>query len=164
MGLGRPTVKPGQGRALVGGGRGRDLEGEVETPMPCSSCQTSPGRGQWHPCCRLSSHPWNPGALLPGAQEATSGEHTLEVSGRHLGEISFDLTPNNNFSAFLTVSSCAGPPAGSRGPHLPPHPPPEMGDSRAVVPHLVVPGTSFMEDHFISFMADRFSTANTLAT
>ena len=46
-------------------------------------------------------------------------EHTLEVSGRHLGEISFNLTPNNNFSAFLIASSCAGPPAGSHGPRLP---------------------------------------------
>ena len=84
---------------------------------PCPAVPAGPDLGwRWHPHGPLSSCPWNPGALLPGAQGATSGKHTLEVSGRHLGEISFDLTPNNNFSAFLIASSCAGPPAGSRSP------------------------------------------------
>lgn len=84
---------------------------------PCPAIPAGPALGgQWHPHGPLSSCPWNPGALLPGAQGATSGKHTLEVSGCHPGEISFDLTPDNNFSAFLIASSCAGPPAGSRGP------------------------------------------------
>ena len=86
--------------------------------------------GQWHPHYPLSSSPWNRGALLPGAQGAPSGEHTLEVSGCHLGEISFNLTPNNNFSAFLIASSCAGP-CRLTWPPPPCTRPPGTGGSRA---------------------------------